>query len=65
MTSTSRITYAHRPGVTPETELSVLANVYRFVLKSHATTRVRIPDKCDPESEGPDEVERQSKTQGR
>ena len=65
MTSTSRITYAPRSGVTPETELSVLANVYRFVLKSHATTRGRIPDKRDTETEGSHEVERQSKTQGR
>lgn len=65
MTSTSRITYAPRPSVTPETELSVLANVYRFVLKSHATTRDRIPGKCDSESDGPDKVERQSKTVGR
>jgi hypothetical protein len=65
MTSTSRITYAPRSGVTPETELSVLANVYRFVLKNHATTRGRNSDKCDTETEGSHEVERQSKTQGR
>lgn len=64
MTSTSRITYVPRLDVTPETELSVLANAYRFVLKSHATTRDRIPDKCDPEPDGPDKVERQSKTVG-
>jgi hypothetical protein len=65
MTSRFRITYASWLDVTTETERSVLANVYRFVLKSHATTRVRIPDKCDPEPDGPDQVERQSKTQGR
>lgn len=65
MTSTSRITYASWPDVTTETELSVLANVYRFVLKSHATTRDRIPDKCDSQPDGPNKVERQSKTQGR
>ncbi len=65
MISTPRITYAPWPDVTPETELSVLANVYRFVLKSQATTRGRIPDKCDPEPDGPEKVERQSQKQGR
>jgi hypothetical protein len=65
MTNTPRITYGHRPDVAPETELPVLANVYRFVLKSDETKRGRIPDKCDPEPDGPNEVERQSKTQGR
>ncbi len=30
------ITYAPRPDTTPETELSSLANVYKFVLDCHA-----------------------------
>ena len=31
-----RITYTPRPDATPEAELSVLANVYRFILNCHA-----------------------------
>jgi hypothetical protein len=31
-----RITYVQRPDATPEAELSVLANVYRFILDCHA-----------------------------
>ena len=32
----SRITYTPRPDATPEAELNVLANVYRFILDCHA-----------------------------
>ena len=64
MTSTARITYAVHPDVAPETELSVLANVYRFVLKSHETTKGCIPDKRDPEPDYPND-DSQSKTQRR
>ena len=31
-----RITYTSRPDATPEAELNVLANVYRFILGCHA-----------------------------
>jgi hypothetical protein len=31
-----RITYIQRPDATPEAELNVLANVYRFILDCHA-----------------------------
>ncbi len=31
-----RITYTSRPEATPEAELNVLANVYRFILDCHA-----------------------------
>ncbi len=31
-----RITYTSRPDATPEAELNVLANVYRFILDCHA-----------------------------
>ena len=34
MVSSSRITYAPRSDATPETELTTLANIYRFVLDS-------------------------------
>jgi len=30
------ITYAPRPDTTPETEISALGNVYRFILDCHA-----------------------------
>jgi len=30
-----RISYTSRPEATPETELNVLANVYRFILDCH------------------------------
>jgi len=32
--SSARIAYSQHPDATPETELSALANVYRFVLDS-------------------------------
>jgi hypothetical protein len=31
----TRITYAARPDATPESELSVLANVYAYLIKTH------------------------------
>ena len=31
----TRISYAARPDATPESELSVLANVYAYLIKSH------------------------------
>jgi hypothetical protein len=31
-----RITYTSRPDATPQAELNVLANVYRFILDCHA-----------------------------
>jgi hypothetical protein len=34
--SSPRITYTSRPDATPEAELNVLANVYRFILDCHA-----------------------------
>lgn len=34
--SSSRIIYAPRPDTTPETEISALGNVYRFILDCHA-----------------------------
>jgi hypothetical protein len=34
--SSPRIVYSPRAGATPETELDVLACVYRFVLERHA-----------------------------
>jgi hypothetical protein len=36
-----RITYVQRPEATPEAELSVLANVYRFILDCHAKKKSR------------------------
>ena len=34
--SRARIAYTAHPGATPESELSVLAAVYAFILKAHA-----------------------------
>jgi len=34
--SGSVVTYARRPEATPEAEVSALANVFRYVLDSHA-----------------------------
>ena len=31
----TRISYAARPDATPESELSVLANVYAYLIKTH------------------------------
>ena len=45
--SEPRITYAPRPDVTAETELSTLAVVYRIVL--NANQRGRIPYKSGPD----------------
>jgi hypothetical protein len=33
--SSPRIVYVSRPDVTPESELSVLANVYAYLIKTH------------------------------
>jgi hypothetical protein len=38
-----RITYVQRPEATPEAELSVLANVYRFILDCHAKKKAAEP----------------------
>ncbi len=46
------ITYSTRPDATPETELSALAAVYRFVLDCHAKKEAA------PESRPEDEKER-------
>jgi hypothetical protein len=42
-----RITYTSRPDATPEAELNVLANVYRFILDCHAKKIAAEPDSCD------------------
>ena len=42
-----RITYTSRPDVTPEAELNVLANVYRFILDCHAKKIAAEPDSCN------------------
>ena len=34
-----RITYIPRPDATPESELSVLANVYAYLIKTHDSKR--------------------------
>jgi hypothetical protein len=45
--NSSRITYTSRPDATPEAELSVLANVYRFILDCHAKKMAVEPDSCN------------------
>jgi hypothetical protein len=42
-----RITYTSRPDATPEAELNVLANVYRFILDCHAKKGAAEPDSCN------------------
>jgi len=41
------ITYAPRSEATPEAELNVLANVYRFILDCHAKNMAAEPDSCN------------------
>ena len=49
-----RITYGARPNATPETELSALATVYKFVLsKSNASKEALEPA---PEPDGHDDA---------
>ena len=49
-----RITYVARPNATPETELSALATVYKFVLsKSNASQKAVEPA---PEPDGHDDA---------
>jgi hypothetical protein len=35
----TRISYAARPDATPESELSVLANVYSYLIQTHDSKR--------------------------
>ncbi len=42
-----RITYTPRSDATPETELNVLADVYRFILDCHAKKIAAEPDSCN------------------
>jgi hypothetical protein len=48
-----RFTYTSRPDATPEAELNVLANVYRFILDCHAKKMAAEPA---PEPGGRDDV---------
>jgi hypothetical protein len=38
-----RIVYVPRPDVTPQSELSVLANVYAYLIKTHDLKQVTKP----------------------
>jgi hypothetical protein len=42
-----RITYTSRPDATPEAELNVLANIYRFILDCHAKKIAAEPHSCN------------------
>ena len=42
-----RITYIQRPDATPEAELNVLANVYRFILDCHVKKMAAEPGSCN------------------
>jgi hypothetical protein len=43
-----RITYASRPDdATPEAEVNVLANIYRFILDCHRKKMAAEPDSCN------------------
>ena len=41
------VTYTPRPDATPEAEVNVLANVYRFILDCHAKKIAAEPDSCN------------------
>jgi hypothetical protein len=45
--SSPRITFASRPDATPEAEVNVRANVYRFILDCHAKKMAPEPDSRD------------------
>lgn len=47
--SSPRTTYAPRQDATAEAEISVLANVYKFVLDCHAKKGDRLLDKSGPD----------------
>ena len=47
--NSTHITYTSRPDATPEAELAVLANVYRFILDCHAKRMAAEPA---PEPDG-------------
>lgn len=51
--SSPRITYAARPGTTPEAEICALAGVYRFVIEASRKKKATRPG-------GPDDAERRS-----
>jgi hypothetical protein len=45
--NSTHITYTSRPDATPEAELNVLANVYRFILDRRAKKMAPEPDGRD------------------
>jgi hypothetical protein len=45
-----RVVYSPRPDTTPETELSILAAIYRFAVACHPQERGRLPDKSGPDA---------------
>jgi hypothetical protein len=47
----ARIIYTPRPEVTSETEATVLAAVYRFVLDCHAKKKGSVPNTADDAKE--------------
>jgi hypothetical protein len=51
----ARIIYTPRPDITPESEATALAAVYKFVLDCRAKKKGR------PTTSGPDDAERESK----
>jgi hypothetical protein len=48
-----RITYVARPNATPETELSALVAVYKFVLDCHAKKEAAPENRPDARKEKP------------
>jgi hypothetical protein len=45
--SSTRIAYSQRPDVTPETEVSVLAAIYKLAINSHARKEATRPGSPD------------------
>jgi hypothetical protein len=48
----ARIAYSQRPDATPEAEAGALANVYKFVLDSHARKEATRPGSPDDATKG-------------
>jgi hypothetical protein len=60
VSNASRITYTPRPDATPESELSALATVYKFILNRYAQKKAADPSGGDDYRKGllnPEELE--------
>ena len=49
--SSAPVTYSQRPDTTPQTELSALANIYKYVLDCHSKKEATHPGSPDDGTE--------------